>query len=161
MDVAARSTASRRRPGPLRRLRLALRRGQLDERILSYASQDDPDVADRSALLVYLATLRKLAGHLERIADEVAKPERLKRGPTSLRLRREEIAAARPELLALCRDLAEEPKVSPRGVILASRLLRDGRSPLYTWDSTMLFGVEQPLSVDAAIRHARTALLMS
>lgn len=160
MDAAARPTASRR-PGPLRRLRLRLRRGRLDERILSYASEEDPDVADRSALLVEPARRRKLARQLQAIADEVVEPEGMARGPATLRLRREEIAASRPELLALCRDLSDEPEVSPRGVILVDRLLRDGRSPLYTSDSTILFGTEEPLSLETAIRHARTALLMS
>jgi hypothetical protein len=64
-------------------------------------------------------------------------------------------------ILTLARDLEEEEAVSPRGVILADRLIRDGASPLY-WRSGIKVGSDgEEESVERAIRHARAALLLS
>jgi len=66
------------------------------------------------------------------------------------------------ELEPLFRRLADEVEadgqVSPRGVILADRLIRDGTSPVY-WRGDMSITAEAALrSLELAVRHARSAL---
>lgn len=149
------------RPGPLRRLWTSLRGYSLDDRLLAGESPTaSAGLSDRCAALLDPRRRRKVARSLERLADEVTQPERLERGRTCVRLRRKEIRGARRLLLALSRDLVEEPSVSPRGVILAERLVHDGASPLYVCREPMFEGEEKPESVEGAVRHARAALLM-
>jgi hypothetical protein len=153
------------RPGPLTRLWTTLRGYALDDRLLA----GEPPTADRG-LAVRRATLldparrRKVARDIQHVADEVIRPESLERRSrrsSCVRLRRQEIRGVREMLLELSRDLVEEPHPSPRGVILADRLVHDGRSPFYD-SRAPLFGREagglEPIEV--AVRHARAALLM-
>jgi hypothetical protein len=154
--------AQHRHPGPLRRLWLSLRSDSLDDRILAREpAAGSRELADREEVLLDRGKRRKLARSLERLAGEVAKPApRLWLNPR-LPLRRREIREAGPDLHALAHALCEEREVSARGVILASRLIQDGGSPIYALaDPLFGSGPRGRLPVDVAVRHARTALLM-
>jgi hypothetical protein len=60
------------------------------------------------------------------------------------------VLEARPALLALADDLVEIPHPAPRGVAMATRLLRDGEGPLYRpW---------RPEELRGAAERARHAL---
>jgi hypothetical protein len=63
-----------------------------------------------------------------------------------------------PLILQLAADLEAEDAVSPRGVILVDRLIRDGDSPVY-WRCEMAIKANPPeKSVETAVKHARAAL---
>jgi hypothetical protein len=64
-------------------------------------------------------------------------------------IRRREVLEASPLILNLAAQVEEDPSVTPRGVILAARLIRDGDSPVY-WPCDE--------SVELAVKHARAAL---
>jgi hypothetical protein len=153
---------SRHRPGPLRRLRLALRSYSLDDRILAREPVDgDRELAEREEVLLDPGVRAKLARGLVALTREVRRPAGRSFFSSRLPLRRREIAGASAHLQDLARALAEEPEVSPRGVILARRLLYDGDSPLFAAHDP-LFDEAAPRRqpVEIAVRHARTALLM-
>ena len=66
-----------------------------------------------------------------------------------LRLREFQIVKARSLIRDLADQIEADPAVSPRGVILADRLVRDGNSPMF-WPSDE--------SVESAVEQARAAL---
>jgi hypothetical protein len=66
-----------------------------------------------------------------------------------LRLREPTMIAARSQILDLADELEGTAAVSPRGVILADRLIRDGNSPMF-WPSDG--------SIESAVNQARAAL---
>jgi hypothetical protein len=66
-----------------------------------------------------------------------------------LRLRELQIVQARSLIRELADEIEDDPSVSPRGVILADRLVRDGNSPMF-WPSDQ--------SVESAVEQARAAL---
>jgi hypothetical protein len=66
-----------------------------------------------------------------------------------LRLRELELVESRSLILDLADVLEGDAAVSPRGVILADRLVRDGDSPMF-WPSGE--------SVEAAVKEARAVL---
>ena len=66
-----------------------------------------------------------------------------------VRLREPQIIAARSLITDLADQLEADPAVSPRGVILADRLVRDGDSPMF-WPCNE--------SVESAVKQALSAL---
>lgn len=163
--VPTEQAIARDRPGPLHRLWTTLRAYALDDRLLAGESPSaSRGLAVRCATLLDPERRRRVARDLARVADEVIRPESLERRSrrsSCVRLRRQEIRGARELLLALSRDLVEEPHPSPRGVILADRLVHDGGSPLYDCREPLFeteVGGREP--VEVAVRHARAALLM-
>ena len=72
-----------------------------------------------------------------------------------LQVKWREVLGSEPLILSLARELEEDDDVHPRGVILASRLITGGRSPVYLPDP-----VVNPLeeTVESAVKHARAAL---
>jgi hypothetical protein len=66
-----------------------------------------------------------------------------------LRLREFQMVEARSQIRELIAALEGAEPISPRGVILADRLVRDGNSPMY-WPSDD--------SVEEAVGQARAAL---
>ena len=72
-----------------------------------------------------------------------------------LPLKVREILESAPLILTLADEVEGEETVSPRGVILAERLVTDGDSPVYG-----MTPVEHPPeeTVESAVRHARAAL---
>ena len=144
---AARSIPFRRR-GWRARLAAALWPWPLDDRLL--AGDDptaDPKLAERAARLAEPRRRQVLAEGLRHL---VAEASRRREGSAQMPLRRGEILEAREPLLALADDLEAHELASARGIILASRLLSQGDSPVY-------FRCADE-SVGDAARHARTAL---
>lgn len=145
--------------GRLVRLRAALQHDSLDSRLLAGEPPSaSPELEERCARLLDPRYRRELAKGLERVVEDASQPDRVCRRTPRVPLRRREIKEVRPLLLTLSRDLVEEPQVALRGVIMVDRLLRDGTSPLYAGE--LLFPTEHRESVEIAVRHARTALLM-
>jgi hypothetical protein len=72
-----------------------------------------------------------------------------------LPLREDEILESEPLILTLADELEYEKRVSPRGVILADRLVRDGDSPVYALTPAHHPSEE---TLESAVRHARAAL---
>jgi hypothetical protein len=72
-----------------------------------------------------------------------------------LPLEAREVLTNEPLILTLANEVEREESVSPRGVILAERLVTDGGSPVYG-----LRPIEHPLeqSIESAVKHARAAL---
>jgi hypothetical protein len=72
-----------------------------------------------------------------------------------LPLKIREVLESAPLILTLAEEVEQEEIVSPRGIILAERLVTDGDSPVYG-----LRPIERPLeqSVESAVKHARAAL---
>jgi hypothetical protein len=93
------------------------------------------------------AALRSLLGR----AHQAGQPDLTAR----LQVKWREVLGSEPLILSLARELEEEDDVHPRGVILASRLITEGRSPVYLPDPVI-----NPLeeTVESAVKHARAAL---
>jgi hypothetical protein len=113
------------------RLKTWWRRRQYEKRL---AAGDDPassrELSLRAAQLRSPARRIRLASSLEHVVSE-AFDER--HGfTTQAPLRRADVRSCAEELFALARRLRERRPVNVRGVAMASRLLNDGTSPLYT-----------------------------
>jgi hypothetical protein len=72
-----------------------------------------------------------------------------------LPIQEREIRESAPLILTLADDVEHEEIVSPRGVILADRLVTDGGSPMYR-PSPMDQAADE--TVESAVKHARAAL---
>jgi hypothetical protein len=130
------------------RLSAAVRRRSLDRRLLDGESPaTSGELSERAQRLLSPTNRRRLAESFEKVAEAASQPPRL---TAQVPLRRRDILENRPLLLSLSRDLEADESVNPRGVILASRLLCDGGSPLYSPSKHETLG--------DAIRHARAAL---
>jgi len=137
-----------------------LRGRSIDERLLAGQTVDGNRVTRaRLARLLDRGYRSTLADAL-RTMLEVARGRQLSPYLAQIPLRIKEVLETEPLILTLAAELEEEEAVSPRGVILADRLIRDGDSPLY-WRSPIKVdenaGEE---SIEAAVRHARAALLL-
>jgi hypothetical protein len=123
----------------------------IDSRLLSGARPDqDPAVGRRASQLVSERHRRDVAAGLRRLLEVAQRPQSRRLVP----LRREAIAEARDQLLALAVELEDESDVQPRGVIYASRLVEDVSSPAYALSA-------EPEDLGRAVRHARTALVLT
>jgi hypothetical protein len=71
-------------------------------------------------------------------------------------LKDDEVRGSRQLILDLADEVESDATVSPRGVILADRLIRDGDSALY-WRSDLDVRHADE-TVDGAVRHASAAL---
>ncbi len=79
----------------------------------------------------------------------------LNRFAAELPLRTREVLENEPLILTLADELEAGESVSPRGVILADRLVRDGDSPIY---APLPVSRRYEQSVEDTIKHARAAL---
>jgi hypothetical protein len=132
---------------PLLRVRTALRRARLDAAL---AAGTDPTQSRELSLRAGQITARKRRLRIAAsLLDAVAVAERPP-GGAAVPVHRPAVREARAALMSLARELAERPLLSPRGVALVSKLLRDGTGPLYR---TTANG-----ELAAAVDHARRAL---
>lgn len=128
-----------------------VRRWSIDARLLSGVRPDqDAAVGRRSAELVSERHRHDIAVGLRRLVELAQRPHCRGHVP----LRRRAIAEARGQLLALAAELEGEREVQLRGVIYASRLVEDVSSPAYAVSA-------EPEDLGRAVRHARTALVLS
>jgi len=141
------------------RILARLRAWSIDDALLngSAVSGDRTTLARRGRLLNFSYRSR-VAGALRQLVAAAARQS----GPkpviaAKLHLKWREILESKALILMLADELEREPHVSPRGVILADRLVRGGDSPVYWPDP-----VNHPCAhtVESAVKHARAALHM-
>lgn len=132
-----------------------LRARSIDDRLLSGGATDGrPAVLVRRARLLHRRYRSAVAGAL-RTLIAAARLNQPNLYAANLPLRAREVLQSAPLILTLADEVEQEETVSPRGVILAERLVTDGDSPIYG-----LTPIEHPPeeSVESAVRHARAAL---
>jgi hypothetical protein len=133
------------------RIMARLRARSIDNKLLNGGVTDgNPVVLVRRARLLHRRYRSAVAAALRRLIDEARRNE-----PNffvaKLPLKVDEVLASEPLILTLADELEHEESVSPRGVILADRLITDGDSPVYWhWHADG--------SVELAVKHARAAL---
>jgi hypothetical protein len=116
---------------------------------LGESPAESREATARLQLLLDVDHRSRLAAALRNLLERARQPRRYRLDP-AVPIRRSEILRSEPLILSLADELEELEDVNPRGVILASRLVHDGRSPVYWRRSEM--------ELDRAVRHARTAL---
>lgn len=102
----------------------------------------------RSARLLEPGYRSEVAAALREMLDDAEHARRLF-FKAQVQLREPQIIAARSLIRDLADQLEADAAVSPRGVILADRLIRDGDSPLF-WPRNE--------SVESAVKQALSAL---
>jgi hypothetical protein len=131
------------------RLLARVRAHSLDDRLLAGERPEaSRQLMARSARLLEPEYRSDVAGALREMLDAAEHARRIFM-KAQVRLREPEIVAARTQIRELADELESDVAVSPRGVILADRLIRDGDSPLF-WPCND--------SVESAVERARTAL---
>jgi hypothetical protein len=129
----------------------------IDDRLLNGAvTHGTPAVVVRRARLLHRRYRSAVAASLRRLI-ETAKRNEPNLLSAELPLRGGEVLESEPLILTLADELEHEEGVSPRGVILAERLITDGDSPIYAPTP-----VSRPYNetVESAVKHARAALHM-
>jgi HAMP domain-containing protein len=153
MDVAKVTAPSRARLWE--RLLARLRGRAIDDRLLSGQPADGNPVT--RARLARLTGRRYRAAVARALRGLVEAARRHDRNPfvAQIPLREDEVLESAPEIRTLADELEREDRVSPRGVILAERLITDGGSPIY-WTSPLHERAAE--TVESAVKHARAAL---
>jgi hypothetical protein len=131
------------------RLLARVRARSLDDRLLAGEQPEKSrQLTARSARLLEPGYRSEVAAALREMLDaaEHAKRIFLK---AQVRLREPQIIAAGSVIRDIADQLEAEAAVSPRGVILADRLVRDGDSPMF-WPCND--------SVESAVKEAQSAL---
>lgn len=126
---ASRSTAT---AAPLAlRLKVLMARVQLDHRIeAGGACEASEALALRTHQLTAPRAQREIAAHLRRLIDYVDRRE-ARAGISAVVIEPRAVRDGRDEILSLAESLELGGPVSPRGILLARRLLTDGLSPLF------------------------------
>jgi hypothetical protein len=129
--------------------RVWLQRGALDRRIARGADPTaSPELTRRARQLTSRRRRARLAAGIRGVIDEAEEPRRAYSAAAPVQ--RREILRERGFLVALAEDLLSDDELSPHGIALVEKLLRDGCSPLYSP------GPEDDLH--RALTHARAAL---
>jgi hypothetical protein len=127
----------------------------IDEKLLNGgAANRSAVVIVRRARLLSLRYRSSVAAALRRLVDAARRHDR---NPfvAKIPIQEGEVLENEPLILTLADELEEEENVSPRGVILADRLITDGSSPIY-WPVPIHHPSEE--TVESAVKHARAAL---
>jgi hypothetical protein len=136
-------------PGFLDRTLARIRAHRLDERLLAGARPEESRLLiARSAVLLEPENRSKVARALMEMLD-AAEHARMNYMRAQLVLRDFQLVKTRSQIRDLADMVGGNEPVSPRGVILADRLVRDGNSPVF-WPSED--------SIEAAVKEARAAL---
>ncbi len=136
-------------PGVLDRTLARVRARSLDERLLAGARPEESRLLiARSAVLLEPENRSKVARALMEMLD-AAEHARMNYMRAQLVLRDFQLVKTRSQIRDLADMVGGNEPVSPRGVILADRLVRDGDSPMF-WPSEE--------SIEAAVKEARAAL---
>jgi hypothetical protein len=132
-----------------------LRARSIDDQLLNGSvGEGSPVVLVRRARLLHRRYRAAVARALRGLIDE-ARRNQLNLFAAKLPLKVREVLASEPLILTLADELEQEESVSPRGVILADRLITDGDSPVY--GPTPIHHPPET-TVEDAVRHARAAL---
>jgi hypothetical protein len=128
----------------------------IDEKLLSGAdSEGNAAMVVRRARLVSRRYRAGIAEALRKLIDAARRGE-LNHFRAELPLQVSELLESEPVILTLAHELEHEDIVSPRGVILADRLITDGDSPVYPATPNR----PRQDSVESAVKRARAALYM-
>ena len=137
------------------RVRARLFARTIDEKLLHRRVADaDPVVIVRRARLISRRYRAAVASSLRKLVEASTYPG-LNRFRAQIQLRTNPLIECAPLILELAAELENEESVSPRGVILAERLVTDGDSPVY---APIALSKPPDETVDSAVRHARAAL---
>jgi hypothetical protein len=132
-----------------------LRARSIDDKLLNGGiTEASPVVLVRRARVLSRRYRSAVARALRRLVASARRRER-NMFAAQLPLHEREILASEPLILTLADELEQEESVSPRGVILADRLITDGDSPVYG-----LAPIHRPLeeTVESEVKRARAAL---
>jgi hypothetical protein len=124
-----------------------------DELLDGRTNEPSPVVLVRRARLLHRRYRSAVATGLRRLVAAARGRDR-NIFAAQLPIREGEILASEPLILTLADDIEQDEHISPRGVILADRLLTDGASPIYR-PTPMNHSLE---TVETAVKHARAAL---
>ena len=137
------------------RIRARLFAWSIDEKLLNGdAPNGSAVIIVRCARLLDRRYRSKVADTLRKLVSAAGRRE-----PNffaaELHLHEAEILGSEPLILTLADELEQEERVSPRGVILAYRLVTDGDSPVYAPNP-----VSRPYeeTVESVVKRARAAL---
>jgi len=131
-----------------------LRARSIDDELLHGSVADgDPVVLVRRARLLNRRYRSRIAASLRRLIEAARRRERHVLRP-QIPVRDDEVLESEPLIRTLADELEQDERVSPRGVILADRLVTDGDSPIY--GATPMRAPAE--SVQTAVKHARAAL---
>jgi hypothetical protein len=156
--ISASSRFAGREPRLRERLLARLRARSIDESLLAGGSDNGNRVTlARRARLLDRRHRTKLARALRRMLEAARRGE-LSLFVAQIPLQLQEVLETEPLILTLASELEEEERVSPRGVILADRLIRDGDSPVYWRGEVEIRENPAAESVEVAVKHARAAL---
>jgi hypothetical protein len=137
------------------RIRARLFARSIDEKLLNGdAPNGSAVIIVRRARLLDRRYRSKVADTLRKLVAAAGRRER-NFFAAELHLHEAEILGSEPLILTLADELEQEERVSPRGVILAYRLVTDGDSPVYAPTP-----VSRPYeeTVESAVKRARAAL---
>jgi hypothetical protein len=131
------------------RLLARVRARSLDDRLLAGEPPEaSRQLKARSARLLEPGYRSEVAAALREMLDDAEHARRIFM-KAQVRLREVQIIAAGPLIREIADQLEADAAVSPRGVILADRLIRDGDSPLF-WGRNE--------SVESAVKEALSEL---
>jgi hypothetical protein len=131
-----------------------LRARSLDDKLLNGVSDGRAVVLVRRARLLQRRYRSKVAASLRRLVD-AARQNEPNFFAAQLHVKAREVLASEPLILTLADELEHENDLSPRGVILADRLVTDGDSPFYG-PTPIHHPPDQ--TVELAVKRARAAL---
>jgi hypothetical protein len=131
-----------------------LRARSIDDKLLNGVSDGRPVVLVRRARLLHQRYRSAVAASLRRLIA-AARRNQPDFFTAKLHLKVREVLASEPLILTLADELEHEEGVSPRGVILADRLVTDGDSPVY--GPTPIHHPPEE-TVELAVKRARAAL---
>jgi hypothetical protein len=138
------------------RIMARLRARSIDDQIVNGADTDGSAVmVVRRARLLNRRYRSAVATALRKLIDAARRNE-LDVFAAKLPLRVGEVLESEPLILTLADELEQEERVSPRGVILADRLITDGDSPMYPPTPNS----PRHDTVESAVKRARAALHM-
>jgi hypothetical protein len=142
---------------PTDHIRARLFARSIDDKLLNGGvTNGSPVVIVRRARLLDHRYRSAIATSLRKLIDAARGHER-NVFRAQILLREADILDSAPLILTLADELEHEESVSPRGVILADRLITDGGSPVYG-PTPIHHPPEQ--SVESAVKRARAALHM-
>jgi hypothetical protein len=137
------------------RILARLRARSIDDKLLNGEVTDgNPVVIVRRARLISHRYRAALAAALRRLISS-ARRRHPKMFGAEIPLLADQVVENEPLILTLADELENEESVSPRGVILADRLIRDGDSPVY---APIPLHNPPEETVESAVKRARAAL---
>ena len=135
-------------------IRARLHARSIDDELLDgRADASDPVIAVRRGRLLGHRYRTGLASALRKLVAAAKEDEGI--FAAKLRIRSKQVLDCGSLILALAEEVEGGGRLSPRGVILADRMVRDGDSPVY---SPLPVSRRYDQDVESTVKHARAAL---